>query len=414
MRVLHTIHSLDPLHGGTSYGLRGMVEGLLKKGIETEILVLDNEARPWLAEWPCKVHAAGCGIGRFGYNKKFDAMLARIVNSFDLAVVHGLWQYHGLATRRECLKAGVPYAVFPHGMLDEWFSKVYAWKHLLKQIYWGCVENKVLRDAAVVFFTTDDEFEAGRDTFSPFAVRPAIAPFGIQPPAHTTEEFSAGFHRRVPGFFGKRTLLFLSRIHPKKGCDLLIEGFARWHASLPPESQNDWHLRIVGPSDSDDFLEHLRSMAATHRLAERGLITFVGNVGGEDKWQEISQADALVLPSHQENFGVIIAEALACGVPVLISNKVNGWHAIQESGAGLVEQDTVEGVVKLFQRWERLTADAVTSMRRAATQYFAGRMSSDVGAQAFCSIVQDLETEKHPQRFSTEVEAHTRSRSERA
>lgn len=391
-----------------------MVEGLLKKGVETEILVLDHETSPWLAAWPCKVHAAGRGIGRFGYNKKFDAMLARIVNNFDVAVVHGLWQYHGLATRRACLKAGVPYAVFPHGMLDEWFSKAYARKHLLKQIYWRCVENRVLRDAAVVFFTTDEEFESGRDTFSPFAVRPAIAPFGIQLPAHTSQEFSAAFHRRVPGFLGKRTLLFLSRIHPKKGCDLLIEGFARWHATLPSESQNDWHLRIVGPSDSDGFLEHLRSMAAAHRLVERGMITFVGNVSGEDKWQEISQADALILPSHQENFGVVIAEALACGVPVLISNKVNGWHAIQESGAGLVEQDTVEGVVKLIQRWERLSADEVACMHRAASKYFAGRMSSDIGAQAFCSIVQDLGTEKHLQRFSTEVEARNRPRPEGA
>lgn len=410
MRVLHTIHSLDPLHGGPSHGLRGMVEGLLKLGVETEILVLDNEASTWLANWPCKVHAAGRGTGHFGFNRKFDILLARIVGGFDHVVVHGLWQYHGQATRRACLKAGIPYEVFPHGMLDQWFSRVYVKKHLLKQIYWWAAENRLLRDAATVFFTTQEEFEAGRDTFFPFAVRPAIAPFGIQPPEHSTEEFKLGFHRRVSGFSGKRTLLFLSRLHPKKGCDLLIEGFARWLASLPVERQNDWHLRIVGPPDTDAYLEHLRSMLATHELTERGLITFVGNVDGENKWQEICQADALVLPSHQENFGVIIAEALACGVPVLISNKVNGWNAIQDAGAGLAEQDTAEGVVRLLKRWERLSPAAGESMRRAATQFFSSRMSAEVGVQAFLSTVRRLQTEDLPQRFSTKAEAETRAR----
>lgn len=413
MRVLHTIHSLNPLHGGTSYGLRGMVEGLLKTGVETEILVLDEEASPWFAKWPCEVHAAGRGIGQYGFNRKFDVVLEQIVGGFDHVVVHGLWQYHGQATRRACLQAGIPYEVFPHGMLDQWFSRVYLGKHLLKQLYWGALENRLLRDAATVFFTTQDEFESGRDTFFPFVARPAIAPFGIQPPEHSTEEYKSGFHRRFSGFAGKRTLLFLSRLHPKKGCDLLIEGFARWQASLPSEKQNDWHLRIVGPPDSDAYLEHLRSLVATHELTERGLITFVGNVDGENKWQEISQADALVLPSHQENFGVIIAEALACGVPVLISNKVNGWNAIQEAGAGLVEQDTVEGVIRLLNRWERLTPDAGAAMRLAARQFFAARMSAEVGVKAFLSTVQRLQTEDLPQRFGTRFEAETRARLER-
>lgn|GEM_PF-49532 len=405
MRVLHTIHSLNPLHGGTSYGLKGMVEGLLEQGIDTEILVLDDATCPWLAEWPCKVHAAGSGIGYFGYNWNFDNLLARIVKGFDQVVVHGLWQYHGVATRRACLNARVPYAVFPHGMLDQWFSQAYLGKHLVKQIYWWLAENRLLRDAAAVFFTTLEEFEAGRNTFFPFAVRPAIAAFGIQPPARLNEERRVDFRRPAPDSHGKRTLLFLSRIHPKKGCDLLIEGFARWQSSLPPEKQNDWYLRIVGPSVTESYLKHLRDAAEVYQLVERGLISFVGNVSGEAKWQEINQADALILPSHQENFGVIIAEAMACGVPVLISNKVNGWRAIQESGAGFVEPDTVEGVVRLLQHWEELSLDGVELMRRAASQYFATRMSAEVGVRAFLNAAQRLGREELPQRFNSAVEA---------
>ena len=390
MKVLHSIHSLDPTHGGTSYGLRGMVDGLMKEGVETEILVLDDAASSWLAEWPCKVHAAGRGIGGYGLNGRFDECLGRLVEGFDHVVVHGLWQYHGLATRRACLRAGIPYSVFPHGMLDRWFAAAYVRKHLLKQLYWWVAEYRLLRDAAAVFFTTEAEFEAGRDTFFPFAVRMAVAPFGIQPPAGQAEQYRAEFHRRVPGLADKRSLLFLGRLHPKKGCDLLIEGFARWQASLPPESRDAWRLRMVGPRESESYLQHLKAVSAAYDVDRDGLVEFVGIVDGDAKWQEIAQADALVLPSHQENFGVIIAEALACGVPVLISNKVNGWQAIEHDGAALVDEDTVDGVIRLLQRWQAQGPETVDAMRRSARSFFSAKMSAEVGVRAFLSALDNL------------------------
>lgn len=407
MRVLHTIHSVDPSHGGTSYGLRGMVEELLRQGIDTEVLVLDEPGSSWLSAWPCKVHAAGRGRGGYGYNRTFDKMLKQLVGSFDQVVVHGLWQYHGNATRRACLRAGVPYAVFPHGMLDRWFSAAYKSKHLLKLVYWRLTEHRLLRDAAVVFFTTEDEFEAGRDTFSPFSVRPFVVPFGIQPPTCSREEYQAGFHQRMRGFDGKRTLLFLGRLHPKKGCDLLVEGFACWHAMLPKESSDEWHLRIVGPSDSSEYLQQLKDIAAAHKLTQRGLVTFTGSVAGLDKWQEIGQADALVLPSHQENFGVIIAESLACGVPVLISSKVNGWRAIQNAGAGFAEEDNVSGVVRLLQRWQELPQEAVSTMRQAAKDYFFSQMSAEIAVQKFIGALEKAGSHAIPYRFSNETELIT-------
>ena len=388
MKILHAIGSLNPVYGGTTFGLRGLVTGLIGKGHETAVIVLDDPASPWLEGWPCPVYAMGTGSWPYGFNPRFEKKVHELAPNWDHVIVHGLWRYHGEAVRRACLAADVPYSIFPHGMLDGWFASAYPGKHVFKQLYWWFAQGAVLRDASAVFFTTHDEFESGRDTFRPFQARPAIAPFGIQAPSLPLNELIEAFHQRVPGLRARRTILFLGRLHPKKGCDLLINGFARWCATLPSGQQEQWHLRLVGPPESTPYFQLLQELAVQHDLLGRGLISFAGSVSGLEKWQELAQADVLALPSHQENFGVVIAEAMACRVPALISFQVNGWRQINDAGAGLVEADTVEGVVAMLARWEAMTEERRAAMREAAHDYFQTAMSAEVGVNAVLSILQ--------------------------
>ena len=388
MKILHGIHSLNPAHGGTTFGLRGMVQELLAQGHQTEILVLDAPDSPWLSDWPCPVHALGTGLGNYGFNPSFARFALNQMPRFDHAVIHGLWQFHGCSLRSACLRSSVPYSLFPHGMLDAWFAKAYPLKHLQKRLYWRLIEHRVFRDASRVFFTTEGELDSGRTTFSPFSVKPAFAPFGISPPPSEISEYQSAFATRNPDLTGRKTLLFLGRLHPKKGCDLMIQGAAHWLQTLPPSDRQKWHLRFVGPCEDQSYFNQLKAMAQSLGLFTQDLISFHDAVSGDQKWQELAAADALVLPSHQENFGVVIAEAFACGTPALISDKVNGWRAMESMNAALVAPDSVAGVEQLLNQWANLSPENRALMSFAARNYYDTNMSAAVSVSRFLAGAQ--------------------------
>jgi glycosyltransferase involved in cell wall biosynthesis len=385
MKILHLIDSLNPRHGGTTYGLRGLVEELRRLGHETEILVLDEADSEWLESWPCPVHACGRGLGKYRLNPAFAWRACHLVRRFDHVLVHGLWQFHGVAAWLACLLAGVPYAVFPHGMLDGWSARRYPLKHLKKRLYWRLFEHRLLRDSETVFFTTEGEWLSGRTTFAPFAARPAFAAFGVSRPPGELDAHARAWRARHPELAGKRVLLFLGRIHIKKGCDLLIQAGADWLNSLPAAERAQWHLRLVGPCEDTSYLEGLRQTAERAGLTAAGLVSFAPAVAGEEKWQELCGAEVLVLPSHQENFGVVIAEAFACRRPVLISDKVNGWGDITAAGAGLAATDDLAGTRQLLEGWARLEDGRIADMQSAALQYYEQHMSATVSARALLS-----------------------------
>jgi glycosyltransferase involved in cell wall biosynthesis len=136
----------------------------------------------------------------------------------------------------------------------------------------------------------------------------------------------------------RRFFLFLSRIHSKKGCDLLLEALAR-----VAEAHPDLDLVMAGP-DKEGLRPQLEAQAKRLRISAR--VHWTGMLEGDSKWGAFHAADAFVLPSHQENFGVAVVEALACGLPVLISDKVNIWPDIAHDEAGIVNPDTAEGTYR--------------------------------------------------------------------
>ena len=153
-------------------------------------------------------------------------------------------------------------------------------------------------------------------------------------------------HYAGPGLDGKRLLLFLGRIHEKKGCDLLVKAFAEIRDIDPSV-----HLVMAGP-DSGEWTPALQKLAGELGIADR--ITWTGMLLGDMKWGAFQASDAFILPSHQENFGIAVAEALGCGLPALISDKVNIWREVEADGAGFVASDTVAGTVASLRHWLEL------------------------------------------------------------
>ena len=176
--------------------------------------------------------------------------------------------------------------------------------------------------------------------------------------------------------------LYLSRIHPKKGCDLLLQAFAKLVNSggSSPDGKGDLHLVMAGPDDSD-YGRRMKSMAQTLGIGDR--VTWTGMLAGDLKWGAFHAADVFVLPSHQENFGIAVAEALACGLPVLISNKVNIWREVRMHGAGMVEGDDQPSVDRMLASWISADDGQRRAMRDNARTCFQKCFNVDRFAQVF-------------------------------
>ena len=228
-------------------------------------------------------------------------------------------------------------------MLDPWFKRTYPLKHLKKWAYWPWADYRVLRDAQAVLFTTEQERLLARQSFWLYLANERVVGYGTSAPPDDSKLQREVFRQRFPHLRGKRLLLFLSRIHPKKGVDLLIEAFAAVASSDPR-----LHLVIAGP-DQLGWQATLQRRATDLGIADR--ITWPGMLSGELKWGAFRCAELFCLPSHQENFGIVVAEALACGLPVAIAEPVNISAEVAAAGAGLVHADTVADTISALQDW---------------------------------------------------------------
>ena len=186
--------------------------------------------RNFSGDLDCPVHALGQSfLGRYAFSPRLWRWLKANAGRFDGIIMNGVWTFPGFALRGAARRARRPYGIFVHGALDPWFNRKYPLKHLKKLLYWP-LQYAVLRDAAAVFFTTKTERDLAKTSFRPNHWKSVVAPLGIvededagQDPAREVE----AFYGALPELRGRRFLLFLARIHEKKGCDLLIEAFAR-------------------------------------------------------------------------------------------------------------------------------------------------------------------------------------------
>jgi glycosyltransferase involved in cell wall biosynthesis len=362
MRILHIISSVNPLGGGPIEGILQLAAADNRLRQDVEVLSLDDPSDSFVKDFPLDVHAVGRGHLSYHYNPQFVPWLRANLQRFDVAIVNGLWQYHSFGAWRALHGSPLPYVVYTHGMLDPWFKKTYPLKHLKKSLYWPWAEYRVLRDAGAVLFTCEQERLLARQSFPHYRANEVVVGLGISAPDVKAESVREEFFAQYPHLRGKRIALFLSRIHEKKGCDLLIKAFARELAFDP-----DWHLLLCGP-DQMGLQASLQKLAEELGIGDR--LTWAGMIRGNMKWGAIHASEVFVLPSHQENFGIVVAEALACGVPTLISNKVNIWQEVERGGAGLVANDDLEGTCHLLRQWQQIPPEAHAAMRANTTPCF--------------------------------------------
>jgi glycosyltransferase involved in cell wall biosynthesis len=246
-------------------------------------------------------------------------------------------------------------------MLDPWFQrdKSRRLKAVRNTIYWGFFERHAVNSVDAILFTCEEELRLARTIFSGYRPKREInIGYGIAEPPVFKPQMREAFQGKCPELGNNPYLLFLGRIHPKKGVDLLIRAYTE---VLKTEKMKTipTHLVIVGPGwDTsygrqmcqliDNANAEIRSENFNLKTENAPRIHTINMLEGDSKWGALYGCEAFVLPSHQENFGISVVEALACDKPVLISNKVNICREILAGEAGIAEGDTLEGAVKLL------------------------------------------------------------------
>jgi glycosyltransferase involved in cell wall biosynthesis len=361
MNILHFIPSIDPATGGPVEGLKQRIAIYHSGGHTVEVASIDAPGFVAATPFPAPVIALGPGRGTYGYSARVLPWLAANAPRFDLVLINGVWNYNTLAAH-VLAGTGIPWAIFTHGMMDPYFKRQFPLKHLKKSLYWHLRLSKVFRDATAILFTSEEEKLLARQSFSRYRVRELVVPYGTFGPEIDTAAAEEEFLTRFPSLRGQRLAITLGRIHPKKGTDLLIRAFAATLAKDPA-----WHLVIAGP-DQVGWQRELEALARSLAIADR--ITFTGKLEGALKWGAFSASELFVLPSHQENFGIVVAEALASSLPVVLSDKINIWREVMKHSAGFVAPDTLDGTVGSLARYAALSPDARAALRPLALQCF--------------------------------------------
>ncbi|MBX9690030.1 MAG: glycosyltransferase, partial [Candidatus Obscuribacterales bacterium] len=302
---------------------------------------MDSPDSPWLEGMQSTTALGPGALGAFSFNREYLNWLKENAGRFDILIAHGLWDFVSLAAILAAAQKSVPVFVFVHGMLDPWFNEAYPLKRLKKQIYWFFLQAPVLARARAVLFNSEQEMLRARNVFLPYKFRELLVPYGVLPCKLEKERAIQVFFEKFSALKGKNYFLFFGRVTAKKGLELLLKSFA----NLRPEG---YEIVIAGPRDSS-YAESLNALAAELGIEEH--LHWTGMLSDQLKWGALSAADLFVLTSKQENFARAMAESLAVGTPVLISEQVNTWSIINKYNAGLLCQAEQESTQKALQQW---------------------------------------------------------------
>jgi glycosyltransferase involved in cell wall biosynthesis len=317
----------------------------------------------------------------YAYSGALATALKSVIQQSDLLHLHTLWTYPTLAAARICRKLGAPYVVMPHGMLDPNSLKR---KWLRKWLYGHLLEWPNVRAARAIVYTHAEEKRLAEQAV---AGLPSghIVPLGADaPPPLERAELAEKFLLNNPELRGRSLVIFLGRLHSKKGLDLLIPAFAEVLRSEP-----NARLVLAGPGEVS-YLQFLHRLIAVHNLTEK--VVCPGPLSNEVKWQALSASSVFALPSYQENFALSVVEALRCGVPVVLSRRVNIWEEVTQGGAGLACDISVPSVASAILQFLQ---DPVLRTKAGAIgqDLAAGHFSWDRSVEAMETMYKHLLTE---------------------
>lgn len=345
MRILQVVTSLATRYGGPSVACPELSRELARQGHEVSIYTSDVDGSGHL-EVPLGHPVLSDGVeiryfrgwsrpGKYMFSPGMWRALRDTVADFDVVHIYSVYGFSSSAAAYWCRKRGVPYMVHPHGSLDPFLRRRHRprkWAHT------KLFAERDYRHAAGVLFNSAEEMRLASD-WSGLKTpggnngeipKRFVVPVGIDSKWLREPDAAAGerFRRKYAALVGRRLVVFFGRINFKKGLDILARAFAQ-----VAREREDVHLVLAGP-DTEGYGRKVRGWLAEGGVLER--TTFTGLLTEEDRFAALQQAEVFALPSYTENFGQVVAEAMASGVPVVISDRVNIWPEVLRADAGLV------------------------------------------------------------------------------
>ncbi|NJM96308.1 MAG: glycosyltransferase [Phormidesmis sp. RL_2_1] len=397
LKILQIVPSISLVYGGPSQMVQGLSAALVRQSgnVPCQVTIITTDSNGDVDEAPLNV-PLGQPMAQDGYDVihfrcapfrryKFSISLLNWLWAnayhYDMAHIHALFSPVSTAAATICRWRHLPYIMRPLGTLDPADLNK---KKQLKRLYAGCLERPNLAKARAIHFTS--ELEAKVSERFGVSTPEMIVPLGValpKLPERTSAQSAIREKFKIPA--ERPIVLFMSRIDPKKGFDLLLPALEKLHQRNQP-----FHFLLCGANPQDRAYENsIRQQIESSAWASWA--TLSGFVSGELKAQILSAADVFVLPSYYENFGIAVAEAMAAKIPVVISDQVHIWPAIEADNAGWVVPTEVEALTAALA--EALAADAVRSQRGENAQRCAQENYSwDAIAQRMATVYQQLLT----------------------
>lgn len=349
MKILHVIANLAPRYGGPSKACVEMARATARLGHQVSIFTTNQDGPTELdvpVDRPVFKDSVEIRYFPIQFPRFFSTSwpmaraLQDILPEFDIVHIHSLYLFHGAVAAYYCRKYGIPYLIRPHGTLDPYLYKRH---RLRKNIVESLFENRNLQHAAAIHFTTEEEKELAQPYV--FGIPGIVIPNGIDISEYENLPDAGTFRTQYPELKDKKIVLFLGRLNFKKGLDILTQAFA-----MVAEKREDVRLVIAGP-DNDGYGKQVKSWLQETGVLDR--VLFTGMLQGRDKLAALRDADLFVLPSYSENFGIAVVEAMASGIPVVISDKVNIWREVKKYGAGKIvscdAEQFAEAIIEILQ-----------------------------------------------------------------
>ena len=249
--------------------------------------------------------------------------LKETIPAVDIVHIHSLYLFHTAAAALYSEKFHTPYIIRPHGTLDPYIFQRHRFRKMIVELLF---QNRVIKRAAGIHYVTEEEkllaegYSHGTQGF--------VVPIGLEIEEYANSPANGSLFSRFPELNGKKIILYLGRVNFKKGLDILVRAF-----SSVAKERDDVHLLIAGPDDTG-YWTKVKEWLKKEAVDTKAI--FTGMLEGEEKLEALHHSSVFVLPSYSENFGIAVLEAMACGVPVVISEKVNLWPAVVGAKAGLV------------------------------------------------------------------------------
>jgi glycosyltransferase involved in cell wall biosynthesis len=332
MKVLHVIPSVSPLRGGPSVILRTMVQGQVQAGLAVEVVTTDDHGEGRLNVPHAKpILEEGVIYRYFPRQTRFYTFswpltrwLAQHVKDYDLINIHYLFSYPAIPAAYWAKRWKVPYIVHPFGVLNRW--GIHNRRPWMKKFSYQVIERRILKGAAAVRYESEQE----RSEAAELGVRTkcVVIPEATEVPLSWSNLAYGTSHTQHSDCSAHTTILFLSRLDRKKGLDILLPAFAELLAQHPKA------ILVIAGGGNETLTAELKQKASRLRISAG--IRWPGFLKGEDKWAAFAGADIFVLPSYSESFGMAVLEAMAAGLPVVVSDQVPLHQEITAANAGIV------------------------------------------------------------------------------